>query len=261
MISASEAVNSVISLSERRHRRRCCIHAARGNADPEREIARLKRQPGRSRARTVLSGSASGVLAATSSISMPPAAEAMKTGLPNSAVEHDAKIKLAFDGQRLLDQQALHHSPLRSGLMSDKRHAEDLLGDLGRFGRVFCDFYAAALAASAGVNLRLNHDAAAELLGCGLGFLYGVGALRPAAQGRCIWPVWPWPDTREFSYWNWVGRRNESTPRPFDSVSRTGDSNPGPAYTRCRQATSYNADQHLQISADSVTIAPTSVVF
>ena len=57
---------------------------------------------------------ASGVLAATSSISMPPAAEAMKTGLPVHAVEHDAEVQFAFDGQSFFHQQALHEAAFRA---------------------------------------------------------------------------------------------------------------------------------------------------
>ena len=71
-------------------------------------------------------------MAATSSISMPPAAEAMKTGLPLRAVEHDAEVEFALDGQRLFDQQALHDAAFGAGLVRDQRHAEDLVGDARR---------------------------------------------------------------------------------------------------------------------------------
>ncbi len=96
---------------------------------------------------------------------MPPAAEAMNTGLPCIAVEHDAEIEFAFDGQRLFDQQALHHAAFGPGLVRDQRHAEDLARDLGGLARQSLrDFDAAALAAAAGVDLRFHHHAAADAL-------------------------------------------------------------------------------------------------
>ena len=45
---------------------------------------------------------ASGVSCATSSISMPPGCEAMKTTLPDGAVEDEAEVELAVDGGALL---------------------------------------------------------------------------------------------------------------------------------------------------------------
>ena len=59
-------------------------------------------------------------------MSMPPAADAMKTGLPCRAIQHDAEIQFALDRQRLFDQQPLHHAAFRSRLMRDQRHAQDL---------------------------------------------------------------------------------------------------------------------------------------
>ncbi len=54
--------------------------------------------------------------------------------------------------------------------MRDERHAEDLLGDDGCFIGILRDFDAAALAASAGVNLRFDDDAAADVFRGRLGF-------------------------------------------------------------------------------------------
>ena len=70
---------------------------------------------------------ASGVCAATSSISMPPAADAMKTILPVRAIEHDAEVQFLLDRQRLFDQQPLHQAAFGPGLVRDQRHAENLL--------------------------------------------------------------------------------------------------------------------------------------
>ena len=73
---------------------------------------------------------ASGSFAATSSISMPPAADAMNTVASVGAVEHDAEIQFARDGQRLFNQQPLHLLALGPGLVRDQRHAQHLLGQL-----------------------------------------------------------------------------------------------------------------------------------
>ena len=83
--------------------------------------------------------------------------------LAGGAVEHDAEIKLAIDGGGLFDQQPLDLLALRAGLVSDQLHAEDVLGvRLGIFAGAG-HFYAAALAAASGVNLRLDDDAACAL--------------------------------------------------------------------------------------------------
>ncbi len=75
-----------------------------------------------------------------------------------AAVEHDAEIQLARDGQRLFDQQPLHLLAFGPGLVRDQRHAEHLARQLGGFFRRLGDLHAAALAAPAGVDLRLDHD-------------------------------------------------------------------------------------------------------
>src|SRR5438132_7094442 len=74
----------------------------------------------------------SGVLAATSSMSMPPAADAMNTGRP-LAIEHDAEIEFFIDRQPFFDQQHAHFSALRARLMRDQLHADHLTGQLVRF--------------------------------------------------------------------------------------------------------------------------------
>ena len=76
-------------------------------------------------------------------------------------------------GQRFFDQQALHHAAFGTGLMRDQRHAQHLFGDGARFRGILGDLDAAALAASAGVDLRFDDDAAAELLRRRLGFVDG----------------------------------------------------------------------------------------
>ena len=83
----------------------------------------------------------------------------MKTSLRCGAIEHDAEVQLAIDRRSLLDEQPLHLLALRAGLVRDELHAEDLLGVLLGLGDVLGDLDAAAFAAAAGVDLRLDDDA------------------------------------------------------------------------------------------------------
>ena len=80
------------------------------------------------------------------------------------AVEHDAEVQLARDGQGLFDQQPLHDLALGPGLVRDQLHAQHLGCELGGFFRRFGELDAAALAAASGVNLRFDHDAGRALL-------------------------------------------------------------------------------------------------
>ncbi len=73
------------------------------------------------------------------------------------AVEHDAEVQLAGDGQSLFDQQPLHLLALGAGLVRHQRHAEHLARQLGCRFRRLGDLHAAALAAPAGMNLRFHH--------------------------------------------------------------------------------------------------------
>ena len=59
---------------------------------------------------------------------------------------------------RLLDEQALDQLAARAGLVRDQVHAEDLLRGLARGRRALDDLHAAALAAAARVDLRLDDD-------------------------------------------------------------------------------------------------------
>ena len=75
------------------------------------------------------------------------------------AVEHDAEIQLARDGQRLFNQQPLHFLALGTGLVRDQLHPEHLGGQLaGFFGRLG-DLDAAAFAAAASVDLCFDDNA------------------------------------------------------------------------------------------------------
>ena len=108
----------------------------------------------------------SGVSSATFSISTPPSGLTISTEPLGGAIEDDAQVELALDLQALLDEHALHLLARRPGLVGDEVHAEDLLGGRARLVGPLHDLDAAALAAAAGVNLRLDDDgAAAEPLG------------------------------------------------------------------------------------------------
>ena len=78
---------------------------------------------------------------------------------PAVAVDDRAEVELARDVEPLLDVEAPHLLPLGARLVRDELHAEDLLGELARLGgAALGDLDAAALAAAAGVDLRLDDD-------------------------------------------------------------------------------------------------------
>jgi hypothetical protein len=56
------------------------------------------------------------------------------------AIEHDAQIQLALDGQRLFDQQALHDAAFRTGLVRHQRHAQHLARDSAASAASFATF-------------------------------------------------------------------------------------------------------------------------
>ena len=80
-------------------------------------------------------------------------------------IQHDAQVQLARDRQRLFHQQALHDAALGPGLVRHQPHTQHFLRDLGRFQGILGHFDAATLAAAAGMNLRFDDHAAADLLG------------------------------------------------------------------------------------------------
>ena len=128
----------------------------------------------------------SGVSSATSSMSMPPSGLTIITGLLGGAIEHDAQIQLALDLQPFLDEHALHD--LRpSGPVWCVTSVMPIIvgrGSLGFVGRLG-ELDAAALAAAAGVNLRLDDDrAAAEPLGDRRAASAALNATSPAARAR-----------------------------------------------------------------------------
>jgi hypothetical protein len=75
------------------------------------------------------------------------------------AVDQERQVDLAGDVEPLLDVEAAHLLPLGAGLLGDQLHAQDLAGQVdGLPGAALGDLDAAALAAAAGVDLRLDHD-------------------------------------------------------------------------------------------------------
>ena len=86
--------------------------------------------------------------------------------LTRRPIEHQTEVELPRHLQALLDQHPADDAALGTGLMGHELHAEDLARERLGFRHRLRDFHAAALAASAGVDLRLDHDdAAAERLG------------------------------------------------------------------------------------------------
>ncbi len=102
---------------------------------------------------------ASGSLAATSSISMPPAAEAMNTLRPLVRSSTMPRYSSRAMGSVSSIEQALDLLALGTGLMRDQLHAQHLVGEIGSFFRRLGDLHAAAFAAASGMNLRFHDDA------------------------------------------------------------------------------------------------------
>ncbi len=106
--------------------------------------------------------------------------------LAGGAIEHEAQIQLARHLQTFLDEDTRHDAPFRAGLMRDERHAEHLAGDaLGLVGRSR-ELHAAALAAAAGVNLRLDDDELAAEAACDLARLGAVERNFTARHGDAV---------------------------------------------------------------------------
>jgi hypothetical protein len=113
----------------------------------------------------------SGLLCATSSMSMPPSDEAISTtsGVTRS-VTSDTYSSFLMSAPSSISRR--HFLAFRAGLVGDQLHAHDLV-------RVFFDLldrlgnlHAAALAAAASMDLRLDYpDRAAQLFSCLDGFV------------------------------------------------------------------------------------------
>ena len=97
----------------------------------------------------------------------------------------------------LFDEHAAHEAPFGAGLGRDQRHADDLLRR--RFGLVRRggELDAAALAAAAGVDLRLDDGRDAELAR-DVPRLCGVYATRPRGTGT------PYLARSSFAWYSWT---------------------------------------------------------
>jgi hypothetical protein len=78
--------------------------------------------------------------------------------LGRRTVQHQAEIEFAVDGRTGFNQQALHLLPGGAGLVRDELHTQNLLGILVGLFDGLGQLDAAALAATAGVDLRFDDD-------------------------------------------------------------------------------------------------------
>ena len=128
LISASEASIGSLALASAIIAAAAAFATGAGNADAERQLARLKRL----QADAGLDGLFQNPLGRLGGDLFDLHAAVGRRHehvLAGGAVEHDAEIKFALDGQRLFDQQPLHHAAFGSGLVRDQRHAQDLFGE------------------------------------------------------------------------------------------------------------------------------------
>ena len=127
----------------------------------------------------------SGVFAATSSMSMPPSGLAIRIGRAAPRSRISARYSSRAMPSPSSTKHAGHDAAFGSGLVRLQRHADHVERDpLGLVG-VLRQLHAAALAAAAGMNLRLDDDgAAAEAAGDlgGFGGREGDLALRERAR-------------------------------------------------------------------------------
>jgi 3-(3-hydroxy-phenyl)propionate hydroxylase len=101
-----------------------------------------------------------------------------KSGLTFSAgaVERNGEIILLINRQSFFDQKRFHFASFRSGLMRYQIHPDHFFGYLTRFGGRFRQFYAAAFAAAAGVDLRLDDNDIGSQFPCRIfGFFRSCG--------------------------------------------------------------------------------------
>ena len=102
------------------------------------------------------------------------------------------------------------------------------------FVGVLRDLDAAALAAAAGVDLRLHHDLPPRLLAAATASST-VNATSPAARGRRTGPGSPWPGTREFSRLCLLAVCSQRDLISSSSTSNTSVARPGSSRRACRR--------------------------
>ena len=89
---------------------------------------------------------------------MPPSVDAITVVAAGGAIEGHAEVVLVLDAQALLDEQALNLFAFGAGLVGDQLHAVDVFDGLLGVCFALADFDAAAFAAAASVDLRLDDD-------------------------------------------------------------------------------------------------------
>jgi hypothetical protein len=105
-----------------------------------------------------------------------------------AAVDDHRDVKLFLDVRALLDQEAANLLPRGTCLVRDELHAEDLARLLAHFAERACDLDAAALAAAAGMDLRLDDPhLSAERFSRGDGLV--DGERRYSTRGRHAEPA------------------------------------------------------------------------
>ena len=171
----------------------------------------------------------SGCVAATSSMSMPPAALAMITGRrrprDRRGCSGRARGRSASPSSIRTRPTFL---PFGAGLMRDERHPDDLLGELLGLVNRARDLDAAALAAAAGMNLRLDdaHARRRDAARCRRPLPPKTPLRRAAPEHRSARGQ-TWLDIREFS-------REKSRGRDDRSQSSSGQTDQAALDRRCR---------------------------
>ncbi len=96
---------------------------------------------------------------------MPPSLDAISTTRWLTRSVTMDNVQFLLDVGAFLDQQAAHFLAFRAGLVRDQLHAEDLVRVFAHLIQRLGNLDAAALAAAAGVDLRLDDpDRAAQRL-------------------------------------------------------------------------------------------------
>jgi hypothetical protein len=80
-----------------------------------------------------------------------------RSGSAGFPVVQDRKVVLALDGAAGFDIDSAHLASLRAGLGGDQGHAQNLVGGFHGLGNRTSELHAARLAASAHMDLRLDH--------------------------------------------------------------------------------------------------------
>src|SRR5215475_4562742 len=91
--------------------------------------------------------------------------------LRHRAVEQQSQIELLFNFQTLFDEQRAHGAAFGTSLMRDQIHSDHLFGQVVNVFHRAREFDAAALAAPAGMDLRLDDHRQPQFLGG----LFGLG--------------------------------------------------------------------------------------